>query len=85
MDNYCQEHKDIRKKLEDIYILTNNIYVFLRGDLQKKGWISRLETIEKHDKFLTRACIYIFSAIGTGLITFVWALLTNSITIIFNK
>ncbi len=78
----CSEHAPLKKIAEETHAMVTEIYKSLRGDLEKPGWLTRIEGCEKNIKIYNRVFVWFISIVGAGAIVFFWALLNHTIELV---
>jgi hypothetical protein len=85
MNEPCPLHKDLVENVTEIHGMTTKIHDALLGDYATKGWLSRIETVEKHDKTRNKILWGTGGLVGTGTLIFLWQILTHAIELTFTK
>jgi len=62
---------------------TKDIYTALRGDLNNKGWLTRIEECETALKKYTGYFTWLIGAVTVGVLSFIGGLITGAIKVSF--
>jgi len=85
MNDFCPQHDEFKKLVTETHTMTTEIYQALRGDLEKPGWLTRIEKNESNLKVINRFGLWLGGIIGVGVLTFIGAVVTHSIEITTTK
>lgn len=96
MNEHCPDHNQLHvcvsqleRSVEEVKNGVHKILEALQGDLEKRGWLTRIEQSEKDLRdFRLELAAYKRAAWGSiitfmgGAAVFIWALITHSIRIV---